>query len=44
MQQLPNVSGFGLVNCCSLAKTVKQSVNRPDAELLIELKNLIRKF
>ena len=35
---------FGFVNCCSLAIATKSSENRPNAELLIELKKLISKF
>ena len=37
-------SAFGFANCCSLATTVKETENRPNIELLIELKKLISKF
>ncbi len=39
-----NPSGFGISKHCSLAEAIKKSANRPNAEVLIELKNLIAKF
>ena len=33
-----------IVKKCSLAEAVKNSENRPDAELLIELKKLVNKI
>ena len=42
IEQKPGV--FGLVNHCSLAETVKLSENRPNVEILIELKKLVSKF
>lgn len=44
LEQQPNISGYGFSKSCSLADTVKQSANRPDAEILIDLKKLISKF
>lgn len=44
LEQQQTLSGFGFAKSCSLADAVKQSANRPNAELLIELKKLISKF
>ena len=35
---------YGYVKTCALANTTKEASNRPNAELLIELKRLIQKF
>lgn len=42
LEQKPGV--YNLVKHCSLAGAIKESENRPNAELLIELKKLINKF
>ena len=42
LEQIPG--NYGFVDHCSLAATVKQTENRPNAELLLELKRLVSKF
>ena len=44
IEQRPHITGFGFVNTCALANATKEASNRPNAELLIELKKLISKF
>lgn len=44
LEQELTVSGRGFAKSCSLAEAIKQSANRPNTELLIELKKLISKF
>lgn len=40
----PSVSGYGFVECCSLAEAIKDSADRPNAEVLIQLKNLLNRL
>lgn len=44
LEQRASASGYGLVMNCSLAEAIKNSVDRPNAEVLIQLKNLLSKL
>ncbi|MEE1005941.1 MAG: hypothetical protein U0L66_01960 [Acutalibacteraceae bacterium] len=44
LEQQASASGYGLVKQCSLAGAIKNSIDRPNAEVLIQLKNLLSKL